>query len=165
MEKREGEFKVTQNNLERELKKQIKSGRIKIEKLKKGLVLTMLDDILFDSGKAEIKPEGKKALAKIANVLKEDCPNKDVSIEGHTDNQPIKYSGWKTNWELSTARANSILHFFVDECKLKPERLRVVGFGEHKPVASNKTEEGRQQNRRVEIVILPEKISKVKAEL
>ena len=163
LKQREEEFKIAQNTLMSELKEQIEAGKIKIENLKRGLVLSMLEDILFDSGKAEIKPEGKEALIKVANVLKEDCSNKNVSIEGHTDNEPIKYSGWKSNWELSTVRANSVLHFFIDECGIKPERLRVVGFGEYGPVASNETKEGRQQNRRVEIVILPEKTRKVEA--
>jgi len=160
---KEEEFNATQDKLMKQFKNQLKAGEIKIENLKRGLVLTVLNSVLFDSGKAEIKDEGKETLQKVANVLKEDCPDKDVSIEGHTDNEPIKYSGWKSNWELSTARANSILHFFIDKGGIKSERLRVVGFGEHRPAASNETEEGRQQNRRVEIVILPEEISKVEA--
>ena len=158
---REKEFGTAYDKLTRELKYQIEAGNVKIENLKRGLVLTMLEEILFGSGKADIKPEGKKALTKVADVLKENCLDKNVSIEGHTDNEPIKHSGWKSNWELSTARANSVLHFFIDECGIKPERLNVAGFGEYKPVASNEIKEGRQQNRRVEIVILPEDISKV----
>ena len=161
LQEREKEFETVRNSLMRDLKSQIKSGKVKIESLERGLVLTVLDDILFDSGKVKIKPIGKKTLIKVANILNADCPDKDVSIEGHTDNQPIKHSGWKSNWELSTARANSVLHFFIDECGVRPERLRVVGFGEYMPAASNDTKKGRQQNRRVEIVILPENISKV----
>jgi len=160
---REKEFRVAQDKLMRELKDQIEEGTVKIENLKRGLVLTMLEEILFDSGKIDIKSKGKEALTKVATVLKEDCPDKNVSIEGHTDNVPIKYSGWKSNWELSTARANSVLHFFIDECGIMPERLRVVGFGEYMPVGSNESKEGREENRRVEIVILPEKTSKVEA--
>ena len=161
LEEREKEFETVRNSLMRDLKSQIKSGKVKIESLERGLVLTVLDDILFDSGKVKIKPKGKKTLMKVADILKADCPDKNVSVEGHTDNQPIKYSEWKSNWELSTARANSVLHFFIDECGVRPERLRVVGFGEYMPAASNDTKKDRQQNRRVEIVILPENISKV----
>jgi len=164
LEEREKEFGVVRNKLMKDLKGQIKKGNIKIEQLERGLVLTVLEDILFDSGKIEIKSKGKKTLTKVAAILKENCPDKDVSIEGHTDNQPIKYSRWKSNWELSTARASSVLHFFIDKCGIKPNRLRVVGFGEYTPAASNDAKKGRQQNRRVEIVILPEKISKVGAE-
>lgn len=161
LQAREKEFEIAQSELMKELEKQIEAGNVKIENLERGLVLTLLEDILFNSGKTIIKPEGKETLIKVADVLKENCPDKNVSIEGHTDNEPIRYSGWESNWELSTARANSVLHFFIDNCGIKPERIRIVGFGEYAPVASNETEEGRQQNRRVEIVILPEKISKV----
>lgn len=164
LREREEEFKTAQDRLMRDLKSQLDAGNVKIQNLERGLVLSILEDILFDSGKAIIKPEGRETLVKVADVLKEDCLDKDVSIEGHTDNVPIKYSGWTSNWELSTARASSVLHLFIDECGIKPDRLRVVGFGEYTPAASNDTEEGRQQNRRVEIVILPERISKVKAE-
>ena len=160
IEAKEEEFVATQNKLIKQFKNRLKAGEMKIENLRRGLVLTFLNSVLFDSGKAEIKDEGKETLAKVANILKEDCPDKDVSIEGHTDNEPIKYSAWKSNWELSTARGNSILHYFIGECGIKPGRLRVVGFGEYKPVASNETEEGRGQNRRVEIIILPGEIKK-----
>ena len=162
LEATEKEFGATRNKLMRELKGQIETGQIKIEQLERGLVLTVLEDVLFDSGKTNIKSKGKETLMKVANVLNENCPGKDVSIEGHTDNVPIKHSGWKSNWELSTARAHSVLHFFIDECAIEPQRLRVAGFGEYAPAASNDTKEGREQNRRVEIVILPDKIGKVK---
>ena len=75
-------------------------------------------------------------------------------IEGHTDNQPIKRSGWKSNWELSTARALSVLHYLSEKSVAEP-RLAATGYGEYKPVATNDAREGRQKNRRVEIVILP----------
>ena len=78
----------------------------------------------------------------------------NVGIEGHTDNRPIKKSGWKSNWELSTARALSVLHYLSEKSVAEP-RLAAIGYGEYKPVASNDTKEGRQKNRRVEIVILP----------
>ena len=87
-------------------------------------------------------------------------PDLNIGIEGHTDNEPIEYSGWKSNWELSTARALSVLHYLADQEGIAPQRLSAVGYGEYKPVASNDTKEGRRLNRRVEIVILP-KITKV----
>ena len=84
----------------------------------------------------------------------------DIGIEGHTDNEPIKYSGWKSNWELSTARALSVLHYLIDEKGVAPIRVSAIGYGEYRPIASNSNKEGRQANRRVEIVILPN-VSKV----
>jgi len=88
-----------------------------------------------------------------------------VGIEGHTDNVPITYSGWKSNWELSTARATSVLHYLIDDGRLRPESLSAIGYGEYRPVTSNETEEGRQLNRRVEVVILPKTTEKLRAEM
>lgn len=143
----------TMKMLQEELKEEIKSGDVSVEKENRGIVVTFVAEILFDSGKAKVKTEGLNILKKTASVLK-DVDN-DISIEGHTDNVPIKYSGWKSNWELSTARALSVLHFLVESEGLNPEKLSATGYGEYKPIASNETSDGRQKNRRVEIVIKP----------
>lgn len=121
----------------------------------RGLVITFLDEILFDSGKAKIRTEAFSALDKVASVITSKAADLSVGIEGHTDNEPIKYSGWKTNWELSTARSTSVLHYLIEKGVL-PEKLAAIGYGEYRPVDSNDTTEGRRKNRRVEIVILPE---------
>jgi len=147
--------------LAEQLSQEIKDKQVKLQMMEKGLVITFLTDILFDSGKAKIKPEVYSALDKVVKVLKENVPNLNVGIEGHTDNRPIKFSGWKSNWELSTARALSVLHFLIDEKGIEPERVSAIGYGEYRPVASNDTKEGRHLNRRVEIVILPQ-LKKVK---
>jgi len=141
--------------LEERLKKEIQDKEVRLEMLEKGLVITFVADVLFDSGKAAIKPQYYPTLDKIAKVLKENLPYNYIGIEGHTDNEPIKYSGWKSNWELSTARALSILHYLVDEKGLSAERFSAIGYGEYRPIASNDTAQGRQLNRRVEIVIMP----------
>jgi chemotaxis protein MotB len=117
--------------------------------------------VLFDSGKSKIKPEAYATLDKVVRVLNENVPEYNVGIEGHTDNVPIKFSGWKSNWELSTARALSVLHYIVEQRGVAPNRVSAIGYGEYNPVASNDNIEGRQLNRRVEIVILP-KVAKVK---
>jgi len=124
-----------------------------VEKPPQKIVLT--GQVLFQSGRAELAPSGKTALSKIASSLKRDYPGRYIQIAGHTDNQPITKSKrlWKSNWELSTARALSVLHFLVDECGLDPERVYVAGYGSSQPVASNNTPQGRGQNRRVEIII------------
>lgn len=142
--------------LEERLVQEIKDKQVTLKMLDKGLVITFVADVLFDSGKAKIRSELYSALDKVAVVLKENVPNLKVGIEGHTDNQPIKYSGWKSNWELSTARALSVLHYLVDEKGISPERVSAIGYGEYNPVTSNDTKEGRRLNRRVEIVILPQ---------
>ena len=147
--------------LEDRFSTEIQDKQVKLQMMEKGLVITVVGDLLFDSGKADIRPEGDAVLNKVALVLKENVPQFNVGIEGHTDNQPIKRSGWKSNWELSSARALSVLHYLVNEKGISPHRLSAIGYGEYRTVASNNTKSGRQLNRRVEIVILP-KITKVK---
>jgi len=150
--------------LENALKKEIGDYKAKLELTERGLVVTFLSEVFFDSGKDIIRENGKESIRKVAEVLNRDVPNSNVAIEGHTDNQLIKYSGWKTNWELSSARALAVLHYFVDECSVAPTRLSANGYGEFRPVVTNDTEENMQKNRRVEIVILPSKISKITKE-
>lgn len=121
----------------------------------RGLVITFLEEILFDSGKDKIKVDAFSALDKVASVIVDKASDLNVGVEGHTDNEPIKYSGWKSNWELSTARATSVLHHLIEK-GVSASKLAAIGYGEQRPVASNDTAQGRRQNRRVEIVILPE---------
>ena len=157
------ELLMAQQQLAESLKKELGDARAKLAMTERGLVLTFLDEIFFDSGKAVVKPDGTETLEKVAVVLKETVPDSPIAVEGHTDNEPIKHSGWKSNWELSAARALAVLHYFVDSKGLESERLRAVGFGEFQPVASNDAPEGRRQNRRVEVVILPKTLKKEKA--
>lgn len=146
--------------LEERLGQEIQDKQVKLEMLGKGLVITVVGDLLFDSGRAQIRREAYPLLDKVSSVLKE-MPEFNVGIEGHTDNQPIMHSGWKSNWELSSARALSVLHYLVNEKGISPSRLSAIGYGEYRPVASNDARQGRQLNRRVEIVILPH-VTKVK---
>jgi chemotaxis protein MotB len=145
--------------LEKRLKREIDDKEVKLEMAERGLVITFMAEVLFDSGKATIRKEAYPALDKVAKVIRDKVSDREIGIEGHTDDEPIKYSGWKSNWELSTARATSVLHYLVDQGKLNPKMLSAIGYGEYRPVASNDTEEGKQKNRRVEIVIIP-KIAK-----
>lgn len=149
--------------LEDRLSKEIADKQVSLQMMEKGLVITVLGDLLFDSGKAKIRAEAYNVLDKVSGVLNEDVPEYNVGIEGYTDNQPIRFSGWKSNWELSSARALSVLHYLIDEKGIAPQRLSALSYGEYRPVEENDTKEGRQLNRRVEIVILPQ-ITKVKGE-
>jgi chemotaxis protein MotB len=141
--------------LEQRLQKEIADKQVHLQMAERGLVISFLAEVLFDSGKAKIRTEAYSALDKVSRVLSENVPDMEIGIEGHTDNQPIKYSKWRSNWELSSARAMSVLHYLVDKKGIDPARVSAIGYGEYRPVASNDTAEGRQQNRRVEIVILP----------
>ena len=140
--------------LEKRLRNEIRNKQVKLDITKRGLVITFVDEVLFDSGKAVLKKKGIPILDKVVSVIKQKVADRNIGIEGHTDNQPIKYSGWKSNWELSTARAATVLHY-LENTGVNPKKLQATGFGEHRPVASNDTKKGRRQNRRVEIVILP----------
>jgi len=162
--KEETRLKDAKDTLAKELQKELSEYKAKLEMSERGLVITFLAEIFFDSGKEIIKKEGFGVLDKVAKVLNEKVPDSLIAIEGHTDNEPIKYSGWRSNWELSCHRALAVLHYFIDNCNVIPQRLSANGYGEYKPVATNDTKEGRQQNRRVEIVILPSKLTKQKSE-
>jgi chemotaxis protein MotB len=147
--------------LENRLKNEIVDKDVKVEMLEKGLVITFVAEVLFDSGKDKLRKESYSILDKVAYVMNTTIKDLSVGVEGHTDNVPIKHSGWKSNWELSAARALSVLHYLVQKHNVAEKRLSATGFGEFHPVATNKTAAGRQKNRRVEIVILP-KIEKKK---
>jgi len=148
-------FKEVKLMLEKRLKEQISDRSVSLKMDDRGLVIILSDDILFDSGKAEIKKDAYPVLDKVAKIIKIEVPNKNIGIGGHTDNVPIKHSGWKSNWELATARATNVLHY-LSKKGVPARRLSATGYGEHHPIASNLTKVGRAKNRRVEIVILPE---------
>jgi len=120
----------------------------------KGLVMSLSDTVLFESGVARISEEAIPILEKVGSIItKTAC---DIQIEGHTDNLPISTGGFPSNWELSTARAVNVLRFFLEKAKIPPERLTAVGFGEFQPLFPNDTPEHRAKNRRVEIVFVYE---------
>lgn len=146
--------------LEDRLKNEISDKEVKVEMLERGLVITFVAEVLFDSGKADLRKDSHSKLDKVSRVLKTTVKDLDVGVEGHTDNDPIKYSGWKSNWHLSTGRALSVLEYITNKHRISPKRLSATGYGEYRPVASNATKEGKQKNRRVEIVILPETTKK-----
>ena len=144
------------SEMKKELQRQLRGENIGLDVAERGLVITLADNILFDSGKAEIKEDAHSVLDKIVAVIKAKAPDKNIGIEGHTDNVPITHSSWKSNRELSTARANNVYHYLVDKGGISASRLTTIGYGEFRPIASNDTAAGRAKNRRVEIVILPQ---------
>jgi chemotaxis protein MotB len=121
----------------------------------RGLVITLNNAIVFNSGSADIKPEYESSLIKIADIIR--LVNNHIRVEGHTDNRPINTSTYPSNWELSTARAAGVVRLFIEKGKIAPERVVAVGYGEYKPVADNSTEEGKEKNRRIDIIVLSEK--------
>jgi len=147
--------------LDSRLRSEIDSDQVSLTMDDRGIVITFVAEVLFDSGKADLKPDGKNMLKKVASVISQEAADNEIGVEGHTDNVPIKLSGWKSNWELSATRATSVLHYLISDCGLKPNNLSATGYGEYRPVKSNNTKEGRQANRRVEIIIKPMPTAKV----
>ncbi len=140
--------------LAKELKKLIKKRRlqqqIKYEFTSKGLLIRIDSPVLFDLGKANIKPNAYPILDKVVEMTR-DWDN-EIRIEGHTDDLPIHNSRFPSNWELSAARALSVLRYFIGK-GIEPQRLAAVGYGEYHPLVPNSSPENRARNRRVEIYI------------
>ncbi len=139
------------------LKAEISAGEVTISSLKGKLTVNLVDRILFDSGSAEVKPAGRKVLARVGELLNQ-VVDKDIRIEGHTDNVPINESlreRYASNWELSTARATAVARYLEDHAKVDPARLVAAGLGQWRPVAPNDKPESRALNRRIEIILVP----------
>lgn len=129
--------------------------RVRLELESRGLVIRFTDTVLFDLGKAELKPDAKAVLAEIASILR--TIGNEIIIEGNTDNIPLKDTAiYPTNWELSTARATTVLRYFVETTHLDPARFSAMGYGEYRPVVPNTSDENRARNRRVDIVVVRE---------
>ncbi|HCO73797.1 MAG TPA: chemotaxis protein MotB [Clostridium sp.] len=126
---------------------------VQIYEDEKGLNIQMKDSVLFDTGKAELRPDSKNVLDKVSDLIGK-VDNK-IIIEGHTDNLPINRPGMPNNWHLSSERALSVLDYFLDSKKLlNPQRFSAQGCGEYRPIAKNDTDEGRAKNRRVNIIVV-----------
>lgn len=147
----------TKKTIETSLKDQIAAQEIEVVEVDDRLKVIFIDKILFDSGSVEINPRGKELLRIMVGSLKE-AKDHDIVVEGHTDNVPLSAALRKrfpSNWELSTARAAAVAHFLQQEGGIRPERLSARGYSFYRPVAPNKAEEGRHQNRRIEIILGP----------
>ncbi len=129
----------------------IASGQVHVHREENAVVVDISTDILFGSGVAQLSPVAQGVLSRLAGALKP-WPN-PIRVEGHTDNRPIATAAFPSNWELSAARAASVVHLFMDP-GVGPERLAVIGFGEYRPGMPNTTAGGRNANRRVEVVVL-----------
>lgn len=147
---------ATYEGLMGELKEEIRKGEIEVTRMRGRLTVNVLDRILFSSGRADTNAEGRDVVRRVAGVLK-DVEDRQIRVEGHTDNvaiSPRLAQTFPSNWELSTARATSIVKTLVAG-GVDPSRLSVSGYSEYRPVAPNDTAENRTRNRRIEIVLLP----------
>ena len=143
------------NELLQGLSKEVEKGQLQVRQYKNMLAVDVAEQIFFDSGRASLKPGGKEVLKKVGATLK-GYENKIIRVVGHTDNVPIAKSlqaTYPTNWELSVARATNVVRY-LQEVGVPPERLVPSGRAEYEPVADNSTPEGRQKNRRIEILLI-----------
>lgn len=153
----------TQEELSKSLHDEISKGNITIQQVRDRLTINMVDRVLFDSGQAQVKPAGVKVLKQVGDVLNK-ISDKQIRIEGHTDNVPISsklQDRFKTNWELSTARATTVVRYLIDQGGVDRQYLSAVGYADTHPLASNDSEEGRSSNRRIEIVLYPKDLKEI----
>lgn len=150
-----------QIQLEKDMKAQLsrerRRGQVEVRRAGERVIISISSAILFRSGSAKIRSESKALLVKFSSLLRR-YANREVQVQGHTDNVQISdrlAERWETNWELSAARATRVLRYFVEVGNLDPRRVSGAGMGEYRPIADNDTREGRRTNRRIEIVIFP----------
>lgn len=152
------QMKSTHDKLVSDLKDQIQKQEVTIKEFQESLSLNFVDRILFEFAKADLTPEGEKVLKKVGEALK-NIKGKKVRVTGHTDPVPIRPDymyKFPSNWELSAARASSVVRYFQEKTGLDPTEMEAVGRSFYQPEASNDTKEGRARNRRVEILIAPQ---------
>lgn len=131
----------------------IAAGQLRVRIVRGKMVVELPEGVLFDSGRAEIKEEGQNTLRGVAQILAQ-IQNREFLIVGHTDNVPMRGRRFPSNWELSAARGVVVARFLAEN-GMDPNRLGAAGYADTQPVAANDTDEGRAQNRRIEIVLLP----------
>jgi chemotaxis protein MotB len=159
--KEKEQVRQKQQEMETQMRSALESKDVTISELQGKLTVNILDRVLFASGEAELKPEGEQVLAQVASVLTQHT-NRQIYVIGHTDNVPIRgtlYGRFSSNWELSTARATAAVRYLTEKAGVNPAMLAAVGYGEYHPIASNATPEGRAKNRRIAIVIVPERFN------
>jgi chemotaxis protein MotB len=144
----------------RKLSQEVKKGQLQVRQYQHMLSVDVAEQIFFDSGKAALKASGKEVLQKVGEALKS-YDNKIIRVVGYTDNVPVAktlQTVYPSNWELSVARATNVVRF-LQEVGVPPERMVAAGRGEYAPIASNDTAEGRQENRRIEIMLIDQSLA------
>jgi chemotaxis protein MotB len=152
-------IQATREAIESQLREEIASRDIQLEELEGRLKVTFVDKILFSTGSEILNPQGRQALLKIGPSLR-DAQAQHILVEGHTDDVPIGpalAARFPSNWELSAARAISVVRFLEEQAGVSPKKLVACGLSYHRPVAPNDNESGRRLNRRIEIILTPPK--------
>jgi len=160
IEQKESEIaklKATYDSLQEKMKAEIKKGEIRLSQVGGRIRVDLIDKILFDSGSADLSKRGEEVLGRIGSVLT-NVEDKQIQISGHTDDSPISdrlKEKFATNWELSVARAVTVVRFLSEHAKVAASRMVAAGYGQFHPIASNANPQGRAQNRRIEILLTP----------
>lgn len=141
-------------DLSARLQKLVDAGQLKVVMRGGRMIIELANDVLFDSGRTDLKEDGRRTLIEVAKVLKT-MTDRRFQIAGHTDNVKINTPRFPSNWELSTARAVEVVKLLIEQGGMDPNRVSAAGYGEFEPVASNDAPDGRARNRRIEIAIVP----------
>lgn len=139
----------------------VSNGKVRVTQSNLGITIEINASVLFSPGEALLSDHSIEALRAVAQVLKDH--EHEIQVEGHTDNQPINTVYFPSNWELSTARASSVIRLFIEN-GVDGQKMTAIGYGENRPVAANDTIEGRMRNRRVSIMIMsnePDKVTEI----
>jgi len=148
----EMEMDIAKEELREAVEQQGIGDKVEIIEEKDFIIVRLESELFFDSGRAEIRPEAYPVLEQMAEILKN--MDNEILVSGHTDNVPINTPLFRSNWELSTARATTVVRYFTETLGLDPVKFTATGNGEFRPIADNSTPEGRQRNRRIEIMIM-----------
>jgi len=143
------------HELEEAMGKELQNHEITMQITPEGFVISLRELGFFDSGQAELLPGASEKLGRIAKILSK--PGLDLRVEGHSDDQPIHNAKYDSNWELSTARAMTVLLLLVNQYEFDPKHIAASGYGQFRPVADNSTPQGRRANRRVDLVVVQAK--------
>jgi chemotaxis protein MotB len=138
--------------LEAVMGNELKNHEVEMRVTPEGFVISLKELGFFNSGQAELLPGAAEKIKRIAEILSKH--KLDLRVEGHSDNQPIHNAQFRSNWELSTARATTVLGLLVDDSGYDPTKISVAGYGQYRPMADDATPEGRRKNRRVDLVVL-----------
>jgi chemotaxis protein MotB len=152
-----GDLKMIQNQIEDRFQNLQRPEEVQTEITERGLVVHIMESALFREGSSTLEPRAMEIMDIIYGRIAS-LPN-HVRIEGHTDDRPINTPSYPSNWELSTARATSVVRYFIENYGMAPDRVSALGYGEFRPVRPNNSIENRAQNRRVDIVILTMELS------
>ncbi len=152
LERKAAELQSAYDALVADLHGEMDSKEVRIRRFKEALEINFVDKVLFASGSAEVTPHGRDVLSKVAGVLVK-IKDKSIYVVGHTDTMPIHSALYPSNWELSTARSSAVIRFLSESGGVGPERFTAMGRAFYQPVASNATPEGRQENRRVDVIV------------